>query len=204
MTRKPPIIGLAGGVGSGKSTVAGILRDLGCFVTNSDEQARAALRDPEIKQTLVRWWGDRVLDATTGEIDRSVVASIVFNDREERRRLETLTHPWIEARRREEFAAAPPGTKAYVIDAPLLFEAGLDRACDSVIFVDAPEAIRQARVQASRGWDSGELARRESAQMPLDLKRKRAHHMVQNDGDLPELQRQVSRILEAILTIRRS
>jgi len=203
MSEKPPIIGLAGGVGSGKSTVAAMLRELGCFVTNSDEQARAALRDPMIKQTLFRWWGQRVMDASTGEVNRSAVASIVFNDPEERRRLEGLTHPWIEARRREEFAAAPPDTKAFVIDAPLLFEAGLDRVCDAVIFVDASVAVRQARVQSTRGWDIGELIRRESAQMPLDLKRKRAHHVVQNDGDLPELKRQVSRILEAILTIRR-
>src|SRR5262249_18926182 len=160
----------------GKSTVARILADLGCVVVNSDEAGRAALRDPKIKQSLTEWWGAGILDQA-GEIDRSKVAHIVFNDPAQRRRLEQLTHPWIEHRRREQFSAASPGTPALVIDAPLLFEAGLDRLCDAVIFVDAPRESRMTRVEAARGWKASELAKREDSQMPLDQKRLRADYV---------------------------
>ena len=194
----PPIIGLAGGVGSGKSTVAKILAELGCLVVDSDAAGRAALRDPQIKSTLRGWWGDRILDPA-GEIDRSKIAHIVFNDPAQRKRLERLTHPWIEQRRREQFDAAPPDTPALVIDAPLIFEAGLDEQCDAVIFVDAPAIERQKRVQAARAWDAAEWAKREDSQMPLDEKRNRADYVVANTGRAVDLKPQVERLLRQIL-----
>jgi dephospho-CoA kinase len=195
-----PLIGLAGGIGSGKSTVALILRELGCLVCNSDELARQALADPVIKATIRRWWGDAVI-GPDGEVDRAAVAKIVFASPDERRRLETLTHPWIESRRRAMFAAAPPppATTAFVIDAPLLFEAGLDRECDAVIFVDASRTTRLRRLAAARGWDAAELDRREQSQMPLDGKKRRADHVVQNEGDLAVLRSQVCRVLDEIV-----
>lgn len=193
-----PVIGLCGGVGAGKTEVARLLAELGCVVVNSDELARQALRDPAIVAALKQWWGDGILDST-GMVDRSRVAAIVFNDPAERRRLEGLTHPWIERRRRAIFAAAPPGTKALVIDAPLLLEVGLDRECDAVIFVEADQAARLARVRQSRGWDERELNRREAAQLPLDEKRRRADDIIVNTGDLNSLREQVRRVFEQIL-----
>jgi dephospho-CoA kinase len=171
-------------------------------VCDSDELARQALREPSIRETVRRWWGDEVIDPGTegGQVNRRAVARIVFSSADERRRLESLTHPWIEARRRAMFeaAAALPQTRALVIDAPLLFEAGLDRRCDAVIFVEASPAVRLARLAASRGWDQAELDRREHSQMPLDEKRRRADHVVQNDGDLAALRDQVCRVLHEI------
>jgi dephospho-CoA kinase len=193
-----PIIGLAGGIGAGKSSVAKILAEFGCLVSDSDAGARASLRDPKIKQTIVQWWGDRVLDEHS-DIHRPTIASIIFADPAERRRLESLTHPWIEAKRKQEFAAAPPGTPALVIDAPLLFEAGLDRACDAVIYVDADPEVRLARVRRNRGWSDAELSQREISQLPLDEKRSRADHVVTNNGDLGELKAQVRLALDTIL-----
>ena len=192
-----PVIGLAGGVGSGKSAVAGILRDLGCFVTDSDRDGRAALRDPEIRDELVRWWGRSILDPG-GAVDRAAVARIVFTDAAERRRLEALSHPWIEARRREQWAAAPEDVAAFVIDAPLLFEAGLADSCDAVVFVEAAREKRLERVRI-RGWDDEELSRREESQMPLDEKRDRADYVVENNGDLDRLTEQVRRVLSEIV-----
>lgn len=171
---------------------------MGCVVTESDVLARDALRQPRIRDELVTWWGPAVLNAS-GEIDRSAVAAIVFGDPAQRRRLEGLTHPWIEQRRREQFAAAPETTPAFVIDAPLLFEAGLDAECDAVIFVDADRSIRLARVAAARGWDEAELGKREQSQLPLDEKRRRADYVVHNNGDWSELQAQVRRILNHIV-----
>lgn len=196
--KRKPIIGLAGGIGSGKSTVAQMLAELGCLVSNSDDLARAALRDPAIKSQIVQWWGEGVQDKQ-GEIDRAKVASIVFDDPAERKRLEALVHPWIEARRREQFASAPPEAPALVIDAPLLFEANLDKHVDVVIYVDADRPVRLSRVMATRGWTEAELAKREQSQLPLDEKRSRADYIVMNNGDLSELRSQIRQILSTIV-----
>jgi dephospho-CoA kinase len=156
------------------------------------------LREPHIKNQLIEWWGPYILDPSA-QINRKKIAQIVFNDPVQRQKLEKLVHPWIEARRDEMFAQAPPGTKALVIDAPLLFEAGLDAMCDAVIFVDTPTQVRAARVLATRGWDTRELAQREDSQMPLDRKRQSADYVLANNGQLHDLERQVEQLLRTIL-----
>lgn len=201
--RSLPIIGLCGGIGAGKSAVASILADLGCLVIDSDQRARAALDRPDVRDQLVAWWGDGVLNAD-GRVDRSRVARIVFDDPQQRARLEALVHPIVRQDRAAMIAEAsavsgnaPARFRAIVIDAPLLFEAGLDRECDTIIFVDAPADQRLRRVQSSRGWSAQELARREAAQWPLERKRAAAAHVVNNaDGTdpTPELRR----ILDAV------
>lgn len=197
------MIGLVGGIGSGKSLVGSMLAELGCLVCHSDELARAALADPAIRDELVRLWGRSVLDAS-GAIDRRAVAQVVFADPTERKRLESIVHPWIESARRRMFAAAPPGTRALVLDAPLLLEVGLQRECDAIVFVDSPKADRLRRLAGSRGWDAAELDRREAAQWPLDRKRAAAHHVVVNAGDVPALRSEVQKALEAAERIFRA
>jgi dephospho-CoA kinase len=191
-----PVIGLVGGIGSGKSLVGSMLADLGCLVCHSDELARSALADPAVRDELVRWWGREVLDPS-GAVDRRAVAGKVFADPAERKRLEALLHPRIESARRRTFAAAPPGTRALVIDAPLLLEVGLDRECDAIIYIDSLRVDRLRRLAETRGWDSAELERRESAQWPLDRKRAAAHHVVVNAGNQPALRSEVQKALEA-------
>ncbi len=198
-----PILGLAGGIGSGKSTVARILSDLGCLVVDSDALGREALGDPAIRDTLVSWWGKGVLDDSR-EIDRAAVARIVFSSPPQRKRLESLVHPWIEARRRVLFDRAPAGAVALVIDAPLLFEAGLETECDAILFVEVDRPTRLARLAAARGWDEAQLRKREESQLALDEKRSRSDHVITNSGDLPELTDQISRTLNEILQARRS
>ena len=191
-----PVIGLVGGIGSGKSLVGSMLADLGCLVCHSDELARSALADPAVRDELVRWWGREVLDPS-GAVDRRAVAGKVFPDPAERKRLEALLHPRIESARRRTFAAAPPGTRALVIDAPLLLEVGLDRECDAIIDIDSLRVDRLRRLAETRGWDSAELERRESAQWPLDRKRAAAHHVLVNAGNQPALRSEVQKALEA-------
>jgi dephospho-CoA kinase len=199
--RRPIIIGLTGGIGAGKSAVARILAEAGCVVADSDALGREALTDPAIKATLVQWWGDSILDHS-GDVSRRSVAAIVFREPSQRKRLEALTHPWIEHKRQEQFAAAPRDATALVIDAPLLMEAGLRDECDAVIFVAAPLALRQQRVARERGWAPSELALREQAQLPLDEKRRTADHVVSNEGDLDALRIQVNAVLKSILQSR--
>ncbi len=188
----PLVIGLVGGIGSGKSEVARVLADEGCVVIDSDAEARRLIQSTSVRDTLVSWWGDEIL-AEDGTVDRKKVAQIVFSDPEERKRLEGLLHPLIhEARQRKirENADVP----AIVIDAPLLYEAGVDRECDAVIFVDAPREVRLARVREHRGWDEDELARREVSQMTIEEKRRRADVVIRNDASLEELRRRVRRV----------
>lgn len=199
----PVVIGLAGGVGSGKSTVARAFAELGCVVSDSDQQARAALDRPEVRAALAEWWGGGVLD-DEGRVDRAAVARIVFEDPEQRTRLEDLIHPLIRETR-EGLVASAGRAPAVIVDAPLLFEAGLDAECDAVVFVDAPYPERLARVRASRGWDERELDRRESAQWPVDRKRAASDHVIDNRGaDVQALRARADTVLRTILAAARS
>ena len=191
----PPTLGLTGGIGAGKSTVARILAEEGCLVCDSDALAREALNHPSIRAEILSWWGDRVR-APDGAIDRAKLGELVFSSLGDRKRLESLVHPWIERHREQLFASPPPGTRALVIDAPLLLEAGLGAVCHRVIFVDSPLELRLERVRANRGWSAEELARREAAQWPLDQKRACAHHVVSNEGDPASLRAQVRAVLD--------
>jgi len=191
------VIGLVGGIGSGKSEVASLLAAAGCTVSDSDALIRRQYQLPEVVSQLQTWWGPGILDES-GRIDRAAVAAIVFKDPAERRRLEGFLHPRVEAERRKLFDAAPGSSPALVIDAPLLLEAGLADQCSEIWFIDAPEEVRKARVLVSRGWSGDEWARREAAQWPLDRKRAAAHHVLRNDGDPASLRMQVLERLGAM------
>lgn len=196
---RPPIIGIVGGIGAGKSEVARILESLGCVVTDSDAEAKAALRLPQVRDQLVSWWGSTILDPG-GNPDRAAIASIVFRDPGERAKLERLIHPLVHASRVKAITrATQSGALAVVIDAPLLFEAGVDKECDAVLFVDTPEATRRARVGLTRGWEPEELARRESSQLPLEQKKIRSTHVLTNDAGLADLKTRTARVLSEIL-----
>jgi dephospho-CoA kinase len=183
---------LVGGIGSGKSSVAAILSDLGAAVIDSDRIARQELSDPDVIRVLKTWWGESVC-RPDGTIDRSQVADRVFENPREQRRLAGLIHPRVAERRRVmiEACQADPRVRAIVIDSPLLIEAGLDSACDRVIFVHADRAVRLDRLRRDRGWSEAELLRREKSQNPLDTKRALADYTVDNNSDIDELRSQV-------------
>ena len=202
-----PVIGIVGGIGSGKSHVARLLGELGCLVIDSDAQAREAYRDPTVLETIRGWWGDGVF-RPDGSLDRSAVASKVFADPAERERLEGLVHPLVHAARERQMriAADDPQVVAYVWDTPLLIEAGLADECDAIVFVDAPFDRRLARVRARGGWDEAELRRREKSQTPLDTKRRLSDYLIDNAADAgagvsasSDLREQVRRVLSQIL-----
>lgn len=195
-----PVIGIAGGIGSGKSYVAKLFAEVGCAVIDSDAQARAAYRDPVVRDRIRSWWGPEAF-LPDGEINRPAVARKVFADKAERQRLEGLIHPWVaDARRREmNAAAANPQVVAYVWDTPLLFEVGLNADCDAVVFIDVPLEQRVKRVRESRGWDEAELLRREKSQWPLDKKRRISDYVVTNTADADNARGQVRKVLSRIL-----
>lgn len=197
---RPLVIGLAGGIGSGKSEVARAWADRGCLVFDSDREAKLALDRPEVREELVRWWGAEILGAD-GRVERGKVAAIIFGDAAQRARLEGLVHPLVKRTRGEMISQVDASrTPAVVVDAPLLYEAGLDKECDVVVFVDAPREQRLARVQATRGWDPAELDRREKAQLPLEEKRQRADEVIRNDAGIDALGRAAGEALDRVLT----
>lgn len=197
-----PIIGMLGGIGSGKSTVARLMAEhFGGLCIDADADARAALQLPEVRDQLLRWWGEGILDES-GRVDRKKIADIVFEDPAQRQRLESVVHPRVARRRQQKLdaAAGDPSVRFVILDVPLLAEVGLTERCDALLFVEADRRTRLARVRATRGWDEAEVARREKNQMPLDRKRKMAHHVVRNDASeaecLAQLREVVSRILD--------
>src|SRR3990170_2873333 len=121
--RSKPVIGLTGGIGAGKSEAARILGELGAGVIDADRLAHEELAAPEVRQSLVAWWGPGVLNGS-GQLDRRLIGRIVFADPAQRRRLEELLHPRVRRRSLElvEQMDRDPGWRAMVIDAPLLVE----------------------------------------------------------------------------------
>lgn len=196
-----PIIGLAGGIGAGKSTVASLFAELGAAVIDSDRLNHEELNAPEVLGTLRQWWGDGVI-GPDGKADRTAIRGIVGQDAGALRRLEGLVHPRIAQRTSELIAgwSSDPGIRAIVWDAPLLFEVGLADRCDCVVFVEAPAAARLARVSVGRGWSVEDLERLEKQQKPLDLKRANADYTVENNSDVSALRRQVAEVFSRILS----
>jgi dephospho-CoA kinase len=184
------ILGLVGGIASGKSLVANVLHDMGAVVLDADQAGHYVLRQPEVIAELKKRWGDKILDSN-GQVIRREVAKIVFahgNDAE-RKFLEQLTHPRIEELLKKELDAirkSPDPPPVIVLDAPLLFEAGWDQLCDKVLYVDAPRDIRLERAVA-RGWSTEQFAAREASQMPLVDKAARSHIVIRNARTLENI-----------------
>jgi dephospho-CoA kinase len=196
-----PIIGLVGGIGSGKSYVAGLFADEGCMVIDSDAAVTEAYHRPEVREGLKQWWGASIL-LPNGQVNRKEIARIVFTDEQQRRRLEGLIHPIVAELRDQQMqkGADDASVKAYVWDTPLLLEAGLGCQCDAIVFVESSEAERIERVRRTRGWDEAELHRREKLQMPLDKKLDMANDIVRNTaGADEEVRNQVRKVLSRIL-----
>ena len=181
------VIGLAGGVASGKSLVASCFEHFGAIVLDADRVGHEVLKEPDVMAAIESQWGKIVLN--NGEIDRSALARIVFSstpkDSNQLEILEQITHPVIGLRIREQLAQLESKTPAVVLDAPVMFKAGWDRLCDKIVFVDAGLSIRQQRA-GQRGWDVDELARREARQMPIDEKRSKSTDVIDNSKSKEE------------------
>ena len=196
------VIGIVGGVGSGKSSVTSELAALGAMVLDVDQIGHDLLNETEIKRRLVDRWGTAVINVS-GDIDRSVVAGIVFTDGPEAAGelefLESLVHPRITDQLVSRIAELkqPGETEVLVIDAAVMFKAGWDRLCDKLVFVKVSEPDRLSRCQ-QRGWTSEEFYRRELNQESLELKRERADWVIDNSGSQQQLTEEVTGIWNQI------
>lgn len=194
---RPIIVGLIGGIASGKSTVAKMLEARGGLWLNSDRMAHEVLRSQEVVAMVVQRFGDSVLDSA-GQIDRQAIAERVFGDDPESQAnlqwLESVIHPRVRALTESRIAGDAGQHRFAVVDAPLLLEAGWGPKCDRILFVDTPQAKR-IEFAAARGWSAQELARREASQWSLDKKRAQASDILPNHGSVEELQQAVDQFV---------
>ena len=197
--RKVPVLGLLGGIGSGKSTVAAILARLGAVVLDADRHAGELLLDPQVQKELKEAFGEEIFFKNS-RLNRADLAKRVFSCEEERSKLNAILHPRIRAGIRKKFAdlktRAPE--KVIVLDIPLLLESELKALCDLLVMIKAPEASRLARVKATRGWDDQELKRREACQAPLEAKEEAAALTIENNGSIEDLTREVESLYACI------
>lgn len=188
------LVGLTGGVGSGKSTVAAMLRELGAEVVDADE-ASHAVYEPGTPgfDAVVREFGDEFV--RDGRIDRKRLGELVFKDYDARRRLNAIVHPlvrdWMAARTAE---AVERGANVVVQDVPLLFENGLEQLFPTVVLVWVPEEVQIERLVNGRGFTRERAREVIAAQMPIDEKRASAQHVVDNSGSAEFTREQVERL----------
>jgi len=191
------LIGIAGGIASGKSTVAQMFCKLGARLLDADRAGHEVLQQPEVVAEIRRRWGEKMLTAD-GTVDRRAVAQVVFTDPQALAALEQLTHPRIRELLEAQIAEfRREGAQVVLLDAALMFKAGWHRQCDKVVFVDAPRSVRLERA-ASRGWSPEDFAAREAAQTPLDVKRAAADFIIDNRGALEETRQQVKEVWDAV------
>jgi dephospho-CoA kinase len=190
------IIGLVGGVASGKSLAANMLVELGAVHLDADRTGHCVLaEDIDVRQALVDRWGNAILD-TDGRVDRRAVAKQVFAKSAvgaaNRKFLEDLLHPRIRERLNiERDQAVATGKPAIVVDAPLLLEADWGSLCDIVLMIDSPRKLRLKRA-AARGWTEADFDDREAAQWPAEEKRRHADVVIPNYGTADELRGAIS------------
>lgn len=199
MTR-PVIIGLTGGIASGKSTVASMFLRLGAVLLDADKIGHQVLDEEVVKSQIRTHWGVDVF-CDDGTIDRKAIASIVF-DPEDRgvqlEILESITHPRIGARIANQIGESQAQkAEAIVLDAPLLFEAGWDRFCSHLVFVKTAEQIRLRRV-LERGWTQDQFENREQQQLSLKEKEDRSDFTIENSGSTETAFHQVEKIWQKL------
>ena len=186
----PSLIGLTGGIAAGKSEVLRILGRLGAETISTDAIVHELLATPEVREELVARWGEGVTDG--GAIDRGRVAAIVFERPRELRWLESTLHPLVGERVGAWRRSLADHVEVAVVEVPLLFEGGMSSLFHATIAVVSPDEVRRRRA-AARG--TGELEGRSERQLSQDEKAARATHVVVNDGDLSDLERELRELM---------
>lgn len=192
------LIGLTGGIASGKSTVSGILKSLGAQLIDADEIAREVVHkgQPALADIAARF--PDVLHSN-GTLDRSKLAERVFNNDAERRALNAIIHPRIQARVLElTTVLREAGHRVIIYDAPLLIENRLHEGMDGVILVAAPPELQISRLMSRNGFTREQAEARLKSQLPLDEKKKFATWVIDNSGDLGSLKQQVEAVWREI------
>lgn len=190
------IIGLTGGIASGKSTVANMLRKLQFPIVDADEVARQVVEPgkPALKEIIAAFGDDIVQE--NGEMNRQKLGNIIFNDEEKRRTLNGIIHPAIRQemmRQREEWLHN--GAETVIMDIPLLFEGNQKHTVDRILVVTVDEAIQLERLMNRNGFTEEEARARISSQLPLSEKVEGADGVIFNNGTIENTEQQLEKIL---------
>ncbi|MCS7232958.1 MAG: dephospho-CoA kinase [Synergistetes bacterium] len=191
------IVGLTGGLGCGKSEVLKIIREYGIDVISADDVVHELLRSPDIKSKLKEAFGEGIFDES-GEVNRRILANIVFKNKEKLEFLNSLIHPFVREIIRFRIGESRRQGEDLVVEIPLLLEAGDPYEVDVIVVVSAPINLILERLKNFRGWTEEEIKDRMKSQLPLEEKEKRAHYVVYNDGSLEELKEKVKLLIEKL------
>jgi len=189
----PLKIGLTGGIAAGKSEALKAFARLGAATLSSDAVVHELLESDELRDRLVERWGPEV--APEGKIERGKIGEIVFADPEQLTWLEAQIHPLVQRQTAEWLLSLPEDTKVAVVEVPLLFEAGGDKAFDTTVAIVTADEVRRERA-AARGHAL--VDEREARQLTQPEKAERAEHAIPNDGTVEELERRLSALLEKL------
>lgn len=197
---KGPILGLLGGIGSGKSTVASMLARLGAVVLDADRYVGELFRDPEVLRELERKFGEKIF-LENGRVNRAGLADRIFENDSDRVAIQAIIHPRVRARVRQRVSETRTRSpeKIIVLDIPLLLGSELQGLCDLLVMVRASGRRRLERVRKDRNWDETELKRREACQPSVHEKAEAADVLIDNDGTLEALQKKVESFYKSIL-----
>ena len=194
-----PVIGILGGIGSGKSTIAAEFAKLGCKVIDADRIAHELLQEPPVTEKVVGLFGQDVLDSS-GKIDREKLAEAAFADHNMLASLNRIIHPLVLQRAQQliEQSRSQNQVKAIVLDMPLLVEVGWHKRCDKLIFVNCEKKIRLERAK-KMGFDKNQVKIRENFQISLDNKASLADNIIENNSDFSAIAKQVTGIFSYIV-----
>ncbi len=191
------IIGLTGSIATGKSQSSKVFKQLGCYIIDADKLSRTlTTKDSKCLKDIVGTFGTDILK-NDGTLNRKKLASIIFNDKQLKIELERIIHPHI-IRKTNEIIAKKYNTTDIIIDAPLLFEVGLDRICDKVIVIYAKYHLQLSRLMKRDNLSKKEATKRIALQMPIEEKMKLADITIDNSGTLIELKRNIKFIYKQL------
>ena len=184
------IIGLTGSIATGKSQSSKIFKELGCYIIDADKISRTlTVKDSKCLKDIVGTFGTDVLK-DDGSLNRKKLGEIVFNDKQAKIELERIIHPHI-IRKTNEIITKKYNTANIIVDAPLLFEVGLDRICDTVIVIYAQHHIQTDRFMKRDNISKEEAIKRIGLQMPIEDKMKLADITIDNSGTITELKKKI-------------
>jgi len=192
---KPIVIGLYGGVGAGKDLVANEFRYLGAEILDADAEVTKLYTKASIRNAVAKKFGADIV--VGNRVDRKALAKMIFTNPTARHDLEAILHPPIHERF-QQYIASADAPEVIILNVPLLFGSQMESLVTVGVFIDASEEIREERVIKYRGWQPGELARRDAAQPTLPEKRKRCTHIVDNNKTQAEVKHQVRGIWEKL------
>lgn len=193
-------LGVTGGIGSGKTTVCGIFKELGAWIFSADDEAKRLMLEADVRREIIDAFGTESYDSE-GNLNRKYLAETVFHDDDAIRRINGIVHPRVfQSFERMRTKAEDEGAPLLVHEAAILYESGGDKHVDAVAVVDAPEEVRIRRVMERDGSTEAAVRARIENQWPAEELRTRADFVIQNDGEESALLAQVERVFEQMTT----